>query len=699
MTVSPPSVVSVLLVEDNEIDAQIVLARLERFSDFCVHWVENLADCLGFLNSGKADAVLLDLNLPDASGADLIDAVLSACGTAPVIILTGTDDEAQGLQAMQRGCQDYLIKGRTDGQMIRRTILYGIERKAFEAASRLHAEVFQNASEGITVTDAHGTIISVNPAFCRITGYRPEEVIGKNPRILSSGRQDKDFYRSMWTTLRENGAWSGEIWNRTKSGEVYPEWLSISAVGGNVGLPTHYVGVFLDMTTMKRQEEALFRLAHHDALTGLPNRILLGDRMHQALAQTRRAGRTMAIAYVDLDGFMPVNDRYGHHIGDALLVEMSRRISAAVRAGDTVARLGGDEFVLVLQDLAGMEECDAALTRVLQAIAEPMRHPEAGEPIAITASIGVSLFPHDDVDPDTLIRHADQAMYIAKESGRNRYCLYDPEHGRRLVQRRENAQQLRNALDQGQFELFYQPKVNMRHGTVVGAEALIRWRHPVRGLVPPSDFLPLIEEADLEAAVGEWVTRTALKQMSLWRRQGHSIPVSVNIAASHLLRPDFSARMADMLAEFPDVPPRMLQIEVVETAALEDIGRARSTLEACRAMGVTGALDDFGTGYSSLTYLRHLPIDTLKIDQSFIRNLHDDEEDLAIVRGVIILAAGFGRAVLAEGIEKTEHGEMLLQLGCELGQGYRIARPMPSSDFLEWAGTWKPDVRWTTTRN
>jgi len=691
---SPSLAISVLLVEDNPIDAQIVMARLERFPDCGVRWVTSLAEAVESLGRDKADAILLDLNLPDGAGGELIDAILVACGSVPIIILTGTDDESQGLMAVQRGCQDYLVKGRADGQAIRRTILYAIERKTFEAEARLHAEVFQSASEGITITDAQGVILSVNPAFCRITGYRPEEVIGLNPRVLSSGRQDAAFYRVMWTTLLETGSWSGEIWNRTKTGEIYPEWLSVSAVGGRGAAVTHYVGVFLDISTVKHQEEALGRLAHHDALTGLPNRVLLADRLRQALVQARRTGRTMAVAYLDLDGFKPINDECGHHVGDDMLIEMARRMSSVLRGGDTVARLGGDEFVLLFQDLAGLEECDAALQRLLTVISQPMRHPETHAPFSMTASIGVTLFPHDEVDSDTLLRHADQAMYVAKEAGRNRYSLYDPEHSRRLLLRWENAQMMRAALAGGQFELFYQPKVNMRLGTVIGAEALIRWRHPERGLLPPSEFLPMIQEVDLDTEVGECVIATALQRMALWKAEGHSIPVSVNIAASHLLRPNFTSRLAELLAEHADVPPRMLQIEVLETAALEDISQAREALEACRRLGVSCALDDFGTGYSSLTYLRHLPIEILKIDQSFIRNLHDDAEDIAIVKGVIILAAGFGRAVLAEGIEKIEHGELLLKLGCDLGQGYGIARPMPSEDFVAWAQNWRADACW-----
>ncbi len=439
---------------------------------------------------------------------------------------------------------------------------------------------------------------------------------------------------------------------------------------------------------------ALQRMAHHDALTGLPNRILLADRMEQAMAQARRTGRAVAVGYLDLDGFKPINDHFGHHIGDILLQELAQRMGGVIRAGDTLARLGGDEFVVLLPGLGGPEECHIFLNRLLAAVRQPIRIPELDETLSVTASVGVTLYPHDDADPDTLLRHADHAMYEAKGEGRNRYRLYDAEGQPRHAAGQPDRERIRAALRSGEFELHYQPKVNMRLGTVAGAEALIRWNHPEQGFLSPNEFLPLIEAANLEAEVGEWVIRAALAQVAAWAAEGHPVPVSVNIAAPHLLRPDFPARLGAMLAEFPSVPPRMLQIEVVETAALEDITHARLTLDACRRLGVGGALDDFGTGYSSLTYLRHLPVDTLKIDQSFIRHLDDNAEDLTIVRGIIVLARGLGRAVVAEGVEKAEHGTTLLGLGCELAQGYAIARPMPAPAFLTWARAWAPHPAW-----
>ncbi|WP_051341097.1 EAL domain-containing protein [Azospirillum halopraeferens] len=569
------------------------------------------------------------------------------------------------------------------------------DRIAAEHGMRMADSVFENAREGIMITDAGGTIERINPAFTRITGYAPDDVIGASPRLLNSGRHDRAFYRDLWAALIRDGHWSGEIWNRRRNGEIYPEWLSISAVRDREGRTGRYVAVFSDITTVKRHEAALQHLAHHDALTGLPNRVLLADRMEQAMARTRRSGRAMAVAYLDLDGFKPVNDRHGHGAGDALLVEVARRMAGVLRTGDTLARPGGDEFVILLPDLGDAQECAGVLGRVLAAVSEPVSLPDVGTPVRVSASIGVSLFPDDDSNPDTLLRHADQAMYQAKQAGRNRFQFYDADRDQRVQARRETVAALRAAIGAGRFTLFYQPKVNMRLGSVVGAEALIRWNHPERGLLSPGEFLPLIEETELEVALGEWVIATALAQMADWHRRGIDLTVSVNIAARHLLRADFTDRLTALLAAHPELPRHRLQLEVLETAALEDIGRARTILHVCREMGVSAALDDFGTGYSSLTYLRHLPVQTLKIDQSFVRNLPHDAEDCAIVESVIVLARALGRTVLAEGVESVEQGRRLLHLGCDLAQGYCIARPMPAADLPDWIRTWQADPRWT----
>ncbi|HYG88152.1 MAG TPA: EAL domain-containing protein [Azospirillum sp.] len=568
------------------------------------------------------------------------------------------------------------------------------DRIAAEQSARMAASVFDNAREGILITDAHGTILRVNPAFSRITGYTPEEAVGQTPRLLNSRRHDRGFYRDLWASLVETGYWTGEIWNRRKSGEVYPEWLSISAVRDETGAVSRYVAVFTDITTIKHQEEALQHLAHHDALTGLPNRVLLADRMEQAISQARRNGKAMAVGYLDLDGFKPINDRFGHLAGDSLLIEVAKRIDGVLRGGDTVARLGGDEFAILLQNLNGVEDCGIALQRILDAVAEPIRLPGQEAAVAVSASIGVSLYPEDDENPDTLLRHADLAMYGAKQAGRNRFHLYDAAQDHRAEAHRETVDGLRRAIATGEFTLYYQPKVNMRLGKVVGAEALIRWNHPERGLQLPGQFLPLIEETELEVAVGEWVLDAALAQMAAWREAGIDLTVSVNIAARHLLRNGFTQRLTELLAAHASVPPDRLQLEVLETAALEDINRARSVLQSCRELGVSIALDDFGTGYSSLTYLRHLPVQTLKIDQSFVRNLPHDSEDLAIVESVVVLANALNRNVLAEGVESVEQGRRLLQMGCELAQGYCIARPMPAGDLPGWMRTWRADASW-----
>ncbi len=558
---------------------------------------------------------------------------------------------------------------------------------------RLAASVFEHAREGILITDADSRIVDVNPAFSQITGYSRKDAIGQSPRLLASGRHDPAFYAGMWRAIHKQDHWIGEIWNRRKNGEEYPERLSIAAIRDPGGRISHYLGVFSDISLIKRQEAALQHLAQHDALTGIPNRMLLADRMNQAIAQTKRSGKLLAIGYLDLDGFKPINDLHGHEVGDRLLVEMARRMNDALRSGDTVARLGGDEFVLLLQGLGDVEECEATLTRLLGIIAQPTLLD--GKMISLTASIGVSLYPSDDQDPDTLLRHADQAMYHAKQSGRGRYTFHDTEGDRRARTHRETWERIRQGLEHDEFELFYQPQVNMRTGKVVGAEALIRWHHPERGLLGPASFLPVIENTELDPLLGDWVLARVLAQLTAWRELGLEITVSVNISARHIQRPDFLERLRAHLAAHPDVSPQQLELEILETAALEDLARVSEVIRTCQHLGSDFALDDFGTGYSSLTYLKHLPVQIMKIDQSFVRDMLRDPDDLAIVEGVIALAEAFGREVVAEGVENLESGLLLLQLGCAVAQGYSIARPMPAARLPEWVAAWDTPTAWS----
>jgi diguanylate cyclase (GGDEF)-like protein/PAS domain S-box-containing protein len=567
------------------------------------------------------------------------------------------------------------------------------ERKRSYQSLQLAASVFTYAREGITITDPQGTIIAVNDSFTKITGYSREEALGQNSRILHSGRQGPDYYATMWREITTRGRWNGEIWNRRKNGEVFPEILSITAVGDADGVVQHYVGMFTDISEAKQHEQRLEYLAHYDALTGLPNRVLLADRLRQSMAQCERRGGSLAVAFLDLDGFKTINDRFGHNVGDDLLLALAQRMKSVLRDGDTLARLGGDEFVAVLVDLGTAQECEPVLERLLHACADSM--PLGDVLLQVSASIGVTIYPNDRADADLLLRHADQAMYLAKQAGKNRYHLFDVAQDVSVQSQRETLDHIRTALAaRAEFVLYYQPKVNMRTGAVIGAEALIRWQHPERGLLPPADFLPVIENHPLSVAVGEWVIATALQQMADWHSVGLNLPVSVNISALQLQRDNFVERLAAMLAAQPSVEAQSLELEVLETSALEDVLQVSEVMHRVQAMGVRFALDDFGTGYSSLTYLKRLPAEMIKIDQSFVRDMLVDSDDLAIVTGVIGLAKAFKRKVIAEGVETVALGGMLLPLGCELAQGYGIARPMAARDIPAWVTHWRPDPVW-----
>ncbi|MDE3186154.1 MAG: EAL domain-containing protein [Acidobacteriota bacterium] len=564
-----------------------------------------------------------------------------------------------------------------------------------QADERLHlaANVFTHASEGILITDANGSILDVNEAFTRITGYSREEVLGDNPRLLRSGRYSSEFYAGMWNQLIEQGNWSGEIWNRAKNGRIYAENLTITAVPDESGKPRQYVAMFSDITSIKEQERKLEHVTHYDLLTGLPNRTLLADRLHQAMAHAHRRGRMMAIVCLDLDNFKAINDRHGHNVGDQLLTALTRRVSLVLREGDTLARLGGDEFAAVLLELSGSKESTPLITRLLRATSEPVQVGELTLPVS--ASLGVTFFPQtDDVDADQLLRQAGQAMYHAKLEGKNRYHIFDPRLDRSMRGHHEDLGRIRQALEASEFVLHFQPRVNMSTGAILGAEALIRWQHPEQGLVLPAQFLPVVEGDPLAIDIGEWVIRNALSQMERWRAEGLDIPISVNIAAHQLQQDTFVQRLQALLAEHPGIAPSSLEMEVLESSALQDIAQVSEVIRACSRLGISFALDDFGTGYSSLSYLKRLPVDVLKIDQSFVHDMLDDPEDLAILEGVLGLATAFRRRAIAEGVETVDHGLMLLRLGCQLAQGYGIARPMPADELPAWAASWRPHPRW-----
>jgi len=565
-------------------------------------------------------------------------------------------------------------------------------RKQIEEEQRMAASVFENTQEGILITDAKRNIIDMNPAFSSITGYSRDEVLGKKPSLLKSGLHDTNFYENMWQTIDRQGYWRGEVWNRRKGGEIFAEWLTISAVADQQGKITHYIGTSSDITQLKAQERKLELMAHYDPLTGVPNRILFADHMHLAFAQTKRDNCLMAVGYLDLDGFKPVNDRLGHEAGDQLLIEIALRIKNSLREGDTIARLGGDEFVFLLLGLHKVEDCEATLHRLLEVIRRPVIL--KNQTVSVSASIGISIFPEDNTDPDTLLRHADQAMYQAKQEGKNCFHIYNLELDRQLHSHRETLNRIEQALENEEFELFFQPKVDMQRGIVLGAEALIRWRHPERGLVMPCEFLPLLENHDIVARLDAWVIDKALQHMHHWQSLGLQLKISVNITARSLQSDDFVLQLYFAFERHPSIKPAHFELEILETQSLIDLSLTSQVIKDCQKLGVQFALDDFGTGYSSLSYLKHLPAETLKIDQTFVRNMLEDEDDLAIVQGVIGLAESFRREVIAEGVESIEHGIALLHMGCHQAQGYGIAKPMPASELAAWVQDWEDPAEW-----
>jgi diguanylate cyclase (GGDEF)-like protein/PAS domain S-box-containing protein len=567
------------------------------------------------------------------------------------------------------------------------------ERRRAEEKLRLAASVFTHSREGIMITDADGTIIDVNEAYCRISGSSRDQLLGLKRRQVDPLDQEAESQATRWDELKEKGYWHGELWKRRQSGEAYAVMQTISAVRDAHGNVQHYVVLFSDITRLKAHESRLRHIAHHDMLTMLPNRVLLADRLHQAMAQEPRRGQRLAVAYLDLDGFKAINDDHGHETGDQFLMTVANRMKQTLREGDTLARLGGDEFAVVLLDLPDVAASLPMLDRLLAAAAQPAQIDDVE--LQVSASIGVTFYPQaEDVDADQLLRQADQAMYQAKQAGKSRYHLFDAEQDCSVRGHNESIERIRRALAAREFVVHYQPKVNMRSGTVIGAEALIRWQHPEKGLVLPAAFLPLIDDHPLSVELGEWAITSVLTQMRRWRAAGLELPVSVNVGARQLQQADFVERLHGLLAEHAEIGAGDLQIEVLETGALHDLARVSRVIESCRAIGVSFALDDFGTGYSSLTYLKRLAVDQLKIDRSFVRHVLDDPDDLAILQGVLGLASALRRQVIAEGVETVAHGQMLLLLGCELAQGYGIARPMPAAELPGWAAAWRPDPAW-----
>lgn len=685
----------ILIIDDNP--ANIALLGLALQDDYDIQIATSGSKGLELaIQDTPPDLILLDIMMPDMDGYQTCQLIKQTpqLENIPIIFVTALNEVDAEVQGLSLGAADFLIKP-INIETARLRIRYQLERESMrrelerrEASLRLAASVFAFSHDGIVITDADNRIINVNTAFTRITGYQLEDVRYKNPSILKSGRQSPEFYEAMWHSLLTHNHWNGEIWNRNKQGEIYAALTSISTVKDDNGNIDHFIGIFADITLLKNQQYNLERIAHFDALTGVPNRVLLIDRIDQAIAHTQRSGNLMAICYLDLDGFKPVNDTYGHTIGDQLLIEVTQRIKKCLRAGDTIARIGGDEFVLVFLDIKDPAECQIVLNRVLAEVAENIVL--AGHNLSVSVSLGFTLYPVDSSGAEALIRHADQAMYVAKQRGKNRFQLFDPLLEQQVLEHGKLLSRIEDAFTNQEFLLYFQPKINMQSGRILGAEALIRWQHPTRGLLSPAEFLPDILGTELEVTLGQWVMAKTLEYLQHWQAIGLQLTISINISPAHLLHRNFVEELAAQLGKYPGLTPGCLELEILETAALEDVARVTRVMQACQRLGVQFALDDFGTGYSSLTYLKSLPAQTLKIDKSFVMGMLTDAEDLAIITGIIDLARTFGRQVIAEGVESLQHGQRLLQLGCENAQGFAIARPMSADAFVQWISEWQP---------
>lgn len=624
---------------------------------------------------------------------------ISGQSTISLHIWANPDDRQSLIERVrQQGCaREMIAPVRTKGGQLRlcelsaQTLLIGdeeclltiardiTERQRMQDELQQAATVFESTAEGVMITDIEQRITAVNRAFSQITGYSEAEALGQRPGLLASGQHDNAFYSAMWHALTANGHWQGEIWNRRKNGELYPEWLTISAVRNSDNQITHFVGVFADISSLKHAQARLDHQAHHDHLTGLPNRLLFENRLRTALDSARASEQLGAVLFLDLDRFKQINDSLGHPVGDQLLKAIADRLKAQLRGIDTVARLGGDEFIILLPSLHDAQAAEQVAQKLLSGFRAPFAIDD--HEFFISASIGISLYPRDGTDVATLVKNADAAMYQSKARGRNRSEFYTRSLTFQVNERMAMEQELRRALERNELRLYYQPKLCLRSQGLVGAEALVRWPHPVFGDIPPDRFIPVAEESGLILPLGDWVLEEACRQLQEWQESGRGFgALSVNLAGAQLHQSSLLPRIGELLQRHA-LAPELLQLEITENFIMNQSGEALEILHRLKQLGVQLAIDDFGTGYSSLSYLKRLPLDVLKIDQSFVRGLPDDPHDLAITRAIIALGNSMQLTVIAEGVETKAQELCLAAEGCLQIQGYVVSRPLCAEAF------------------
>jgi diguanylate cyclase (GGDEF)-like protein/PAS domain S-box-containing protein len=823
-----------ILIADDLKANQAILSEVVKRMGHEVTLADNGQQAVEAVLRYQPHVILMDIIMPVMDGIEAITKIreLDQEHWIPIIVISSANKPTDVVKGIEAGADDYLtipiiteiveakisamlrIKQLSDDnlELTQDRDAY-LNRVMVENDRYRQLKTAINESAIVVEMDVSGYITHVNDKFCQLSGYRENELLGKNHQILHSKTHSRDEFKKLWKCISKGKVWQGDICNKSKDGKLFwvrttivpffdsktnipvkflairfdlseqkeseqalkpfktmfeqsplgialvdsvsgavqdvnqqfadisgrnideitnLDWMNIPAsddTAGNVvseevvayrrmqkrvskpndedvwlnltvapviveedESPKHLCMVE-DITQSKQHEYELQELAHYDPLTKLPNRTLFSKRYLQAIEYMKHTDTVLAICFIDLDHFKPVNDTYGHDVGDKLLIQVAKRVKYCIRAEDTLSRQGGDEFALILGGMDTVIECKHLLDRVLHTIAQPYLINE--HTIQISASGGISIYPLDDCEIDTVLRHTDQAMYQAKLAGRNRYHMFNAADAKKNVDKHIRLQEVKKSLKNENLELYYQPKVNMKTGHAFGVEALIRWIHPTKGLIPPLDFLPVIEGTPVELDIGNWVIKEALNQADSWKRQGLELEISINISCRHLLAPDFVYYLEQALNQHPNIDPRYIQLEILESSVLSDLTAIGDVIQLCKdKLSIHVALDDFGTGYSSLTHLRHLAADTVKIDQSFVRNLLNDPNDYAIIDSVIRLSEAFDREIIAEGVETTEHGLMLMVMGCTEAQGYGIARPMPASDIHDWFDTYTPNEEW-----